>query len=132
MFAPPFPCQHGLSYTNFTFADLTVSGTVSATTNATVSFTVTNSRDGVLGAEVPQLYVAGPPGDPVRALKAFGYTGELKPGAATAVVFTLTAQDLAVWSTAAHALVLVPPASYTLWVGSSSRDLRLTGTVVVQ
>ena len=100
---------------------------------ARVSFTVTNDEAvGVAGAEVAQLYVGGPPGDPVRALKGFAYTGVLAPGAAANVTLPLAARDLSVWSVQAQAWTLVPSGAYPLWVGASSRDLRLAGAVTVQ
>ena len=100
---------------------------------ARVSFTVTNDAAvGVAGAEVAQLYVGGPPGDPLRALKGFAYTGVLAPGASANVMLSLAERDLSTWSVERQAWALVPGGDYPLWVGASSRDLRLAGAVTVQ
>ena len=130
--SPPLFCfGHGLTYANFTYADLRVEGAVSATSNATVRVTVTNAG-GVAGADVVQLYVAGAlPGDPPRALKAFAATGVLAPGGAWAGALTLSARDLSVWDAGAHAFVAFPRGSYALSVGASSCDIRLSGQVRV-
>jgi len=81
---------------------------------------------------VAQLYVQGLPGDPPKALKGF-VSVPLSPASPSAhVSLPLSLRDLQTWSSAAHAFVPFPPAQYTLWVGSSSRDLRLTGFVTVQ
>jgi beta-glucosidase len=67
--APLFPFGHGLSYTQFSYAHLTVSPVLGPTT---VSFDVTNSGS-VAGDEVPQIYVGSPASPPVpMAVKALG------------------------------------------------------------
>ena len=48
-----------------------------------------------------------------------------------AVAFTLTAADMSSWDVAAHAWKTFPAGEYAVWVASSSRDLRLQGTVSV-
>ena len=128
---PLFPFGHGLSYTAFNYSALAVSGSVTAGSNASVSFTVTNGG-AVAGGEVAQLYVsAALPGDPPQALKGFRYTGVLGVGQSVQVALELSAAELAVWSEQQHSFVLFPQGSYSLMVGSSSRDVRLTGSVVV-
>jgi beta-glucosidase len=129
---PLFPFGHGLSFTNFTYGNLTISGKISSLTNATVSFTITNDYSvGVAGGEVAQLYVAGLPTDPIRSLKAFAYTNELSPGEMTSISFSLSANDLSIWSTEAHKFVLISSGDYDFFIGSSSRDFRLTGHITV-
>jgi beta-glucosidase len=127
-----FAFGHGLSFSQFVFSALAVSGTVSPNSNATVSVRVTNVA-GPAGREVAQLYVAGQglPGDPVRTLKGFAPTGLLAPGASADLSFTLTAQALSYFDEAAAAWAPFAPGSYSLWVGAGSRDLRLQGSVAV-
>lgn len=95
----------------------------------------------VEGAEVAQLYVgvpgAGVPesegGDaraPVRQLRGFVRVGPLVPGQAREAVFELTRRDLSVWDVEAQGWRL-RRGGYKLWVGASSRDLRVVGEVVV-
>lgn len=128
--APLFPFGHGLSFSSFAYSSLAVAGAVSPLSNASVSLLVAQTG-GPPGVEVVQLYVASAlPGDPPKALKAFARVS-LGRGEQAPVAFSLSQADLAVWSAAAHAFVPFPPGSYALWVGSSSRDLRLQGSVAV-
>jgi len=116
-----FPFGHGLSYTRFTYSDLKVEG-------RTVSATVTNAG-AVPGAEVVQLYVAPPKGDlhrPEKELKGFVRV-ELQPGESRRVEFTLDDRSFSVWDNGWK----VPCGEYELLLASSSRDIRLKGTLHV-
>lgn len=127
--APLFPFGHGLSYTNFSFSELAVSGTLGGAGGATITCTLTNSgaRD---GAEVAQLYIAHPAAAdmPPKALAGFRKVA-LKAGAATRLSFSLSAADARIWSVVKQAWELVPGV-YGVLVGSSSADIRLTGTLL--
>ncbi len=144
-----YPFGHGLSYTTFAYADLDVAACAAAPAAVfgpapspddaveviEVSCTVRNVG-AVRGAEVVQLYAAapqpasgGPVWRPVRELKAFAKV-DLAPGGEERVRFRVSARDLARWSTVLHAWVL-DAGTYTVWVGASSRDLRLSGDVRV-
>ena len=70
-----------------------------------------------------------PPSPLSRSLKGFQKVG-ISPGACEGVAFPLSAQDLSIWNVQAQAWNLVPGA-YTVYVGSSSRDIRLTGSLTV-
>ena len=95
----------------------------------TLSLTNTGSR---AGAEVAQVYLT-PPASPVarppRELKAFRKI-RLDPGSTEQISLTLGARDLAYWSTSLGDWV-VEPGEYSIQVGASSRDIRLTTTVFV-
>lgn len=121
---------HGLSYTTFKYSNLAVSGSVSPSSNATVSFDLSNAG-AVAGAEVAQLYVGFPiaAAEPPRLLRDFAKV-QLAPGESRAVPFTLSAGDLSVWDEVAAGWRLVT-GTFGLFVGSSSRDLRLEGSLVV-
>jgi beta-glucosidase len=125
---PLFPFGHGLSYSNFSYTALAVAGSVSANANATVTFTLTNAG-GVAGADVPQLYVGFPAaaGEPPKLLRGFQKT-YLAPGASSTVSWTLTALQLSIWDVVPDDWVLTP-GTYTIFVGASSRDIRLTGSL---
>ena len=129
---PLFCFGHGVSYSSFTYSDLAVSGGLSAgSPSASVAFTLALGAGGPAGGEVAQLYVAGLPGDPPMGLKGFQYTA-LSPAQPTArVAIALQLRDLSYWSPQAHAHLPYPPGEYQLWVGSSSCDLRLAGSVTV-
>lgn len=151
--APRFEFGFGLSYTSFGYADLAVETVRSADLAeypdkdvkvvqgghpalwdvlVLVRCTVTNTG-AVEGAEVAQLYV-GVPGagedSPARQLRGFGKVGPLVPGQGREVVFELTRRDLSVWDVEGQQWRL-RRGRFGVWVGASSRDLRLEGEWVV-
>lgn len=106
---------------------------------ALVRCTVTNTGRDVAGAEVAQLYVglpapapgAGDEDTPVRQLRGFAKVGPLAPGEGREAVFELTRRDLSVWDVVAQQWRL-RRGVYTVWVGASSRDLRLQGSLEIR
>lgn len=127
---PLFPFGHGLSYTSFTYSGLSITGSIShdgSGPGVNVSMLLSNAG-AVGGAEVVQLYVSHPPalGEPPKVLRGFQKV-YLPPGASTRLSFGLTAQDVAVFDLVADDWAAVPGA-YGLLLGSSSADLRLTGS----
>lgn len=104
---------------------------------AVVRCAVRNTGE-VAGAEVAQLYVGIPSGRsddeesdaPVRQLRGFKRVGPLAAGEEGQVEFRLTRRDLSIWDVVAQQWRL-RRGEYKLWVGASSRDLRLNGTLVL-
>jgi beta-glucosidase len=133
--AVAYPFGHGLSYTEFGYADLSVTSSDSADAGdltITASLTVSNTGS-VAGREVVQLYVGAPHSSvarPARELRGFA-TVELARGESTDVQFTLGWRDLAHWSTT-HRRWVIEPGEFTLEVGASSRDIRLRTDVRVE
>jgi beta-glucosidase len=129
---PLFPFGFGLSYTTFQVANLSVSPqALSPAGRLHVTADVGNTG-AVAGDEVVQLYVSaqGSAVDrPVRELKAFARV-HLAPGETRTVLFEVPASDLAFWDVGAGAFV-VEPIGYTVHVGTSSRDLPLSGSFAV-
>ncbi|MFI6323020.1 glycoside hydrolase family 3 C-terminal domain-containing protein [Nonomuraea sp. NPDC050556] len=122
-----YPFGHGLSYTTFSYSDLTLStdGRDEEAT-VTVSFTVTNTGSRA-GAEVAQVYVSAPSQAvrrPVRELRAWSKT-LLSPGESVALRFTLKFRDFAYFDPSAGWTAEGGPVG--IHVGASSRDLRLSG-----
>jgi beta-glucosidase len=80
------------------------------------------------GAEVPQLYIHAANSSVLRAVKELkGFKKiTLEPLEKQTVVFTLPLKDLRYYNTASGAFVL-EDGNYDVMVGSSSRDIRLTG-----
>jgi beta-glucosidase len=119
-----FPFGHGLSYTKFTYSGLTAS-------SSSVTVTVTNTGS-VAGAEVAQLYLDFPAtaGEPPLQLKGFEKV-VLAPGAKQTVTFPLNGRSISIWDVQTHAWAHVP-GQFGVMVGSSSEDIRSTGTFTVQ
>lgn len=134
------------AYTNFTYSDITVEGKPTAgpatgtkgpggpadlwETVATVTAKITNSG-GVAGAEVPQLYLGYPssaPSVPPKQLRGFDKL-KLEAGASGTATFKLRRRDLSYWD--ASRGWVVPSGDFTVSVGASSRDVRLTGKITV-
>jgi beta-glucosidase len=127
--APLFPFGFGLSYTNFSYSNLSVSA-LDAHGRATVTATVTNTGTRA-GTDVAQLYVGDPAstGEPPTQLKGFQRV-TLQPGASSTVSFPVTVHDLAYWndSTSAWTTAL---GNYGIMVGDTSASPQLTGTLAV-
>jgi beta-glucosidase len=88
---PLFPFGYGLSYTHFRFDDVRFTG--GAQPGASVSVTNTGSRAGVA---IPQLYVTGPEGSPLR-LAGFNRV-TLAAGQTMRVALTADPRILARWT----------------------------------
>jgi beta-glucosidase len=146
---PLFPFGYGLSYTRFSYSNLSVTpwqvqngssnpGATSCRCNGQsgaqvqVSATVTNTGK-VAGSDVAQLYLGDPAsaGEPPRQLKGFQKV-TLQPGQSTTVRFTLSGHDLSYWNDTANGWVL-PDGQYQVYVGDSSAlaNLRLRGGFTV-
>ncbi len=129
---PLFPFGYGLSYTTFAYNNLAISpGTASATSTVTVSLDVTNSGSRA-GSEVVQLYLGIPStnvSEPPKQLKGFQKVA-LQAGQTQHVSFSLSPQDFSYWDVNAHNW-LVQNGTYSVMVGSSSRDIRQQGSFTV-
>lgn len=124
---PRFEFGFGLSYTTFSYSGLSIAS--SGDDSRLIKFTVTNT--GVFaGYEKPQLYLAYPSsaGEPKRVLRGFEEV-ELDVGASSSVSFNLSRRDMSVWDTPSQVYVR-PTGTFTVYVGASIRDVRLTGTIV--
>jgi len=126
-----YPFGHGLSYTEFSYTDLKIPATEPGTGESfQVSFTLTNTGDRP-GQEVVQLYIWDEVSSvtrPVKELKGFSKV-LLKPGESREVSFTITPDLLQFYDL--NMQRVVEPGRFTIMVGSSSEDIRLTGRVKV-
>jgi beta-glucosidase len=128
---PQFPFGHGTGYTIWAYESvLAATGDLAAGSNLELRVSVRNAGARP-GREVVQAYVAGPPGDrgrPVRVLAAFGIASA-EPGETAEVVLNIPARAFARYDEEAGCWVW-PRGQYTIGVGRSSRDLRLSVPVV--
>jgi len=129
---PLFPFGHGLSYTEFAYSDLKLSATeLTDKDQLQVSLTVSNTGK-VTGKEVIQLYVADPESSvqrPTKELKAFDKI-ELKPGESKEVSLTLNKRDFSYYSKVYNRW-LAESGKFEILIGSSSRDIRLQGSLTL-
>ena len=121
---PLFPFGFGLSYTSYSYSGLeTKPGR-----EAEVSCKVTNTGARA-GAEIVQVYVSLPPsaGEPPERLVAWEKI-QLGPGETKAVTLPLDPRFLRIFNVDKDDWELVP-GEYKVYVGGSSRNTPLTGTV---
>jgi beta-glucosidase len=125
---PLFPFGYGLSYTTFRYSNLQIEH--DGGEQATVRVRVTNAGTRE-GAEVVQLYLGSPAAaeEPPKQLKGFEKV-LLKPGEWKVVTMKLDKDSLAAYDTERHSWK-VYPGTYSVMVGSSSRDLPLKGTLTI-
>jgi len=139
---PAFPFGFGLSYTTFSYSNLSITGFNSANT-ATVTATVANTGSRA-GADVAQLYIGDPSstGEPPWQLKNFQRVS-LNPGASTTVSFSVPVHDLTHWDGPGATSYptawsgsnpdgggwTAPAGAYAIGVGDSSANLPLTGSL---
>ena len=123
---PLFPFGYGLSYSKFTYANLTTSADNLCQTPFTVSVDVTNT--GTLpGEEVVQMYVKYPGSAvarPIKQLRGFKRT-PIAAGATTTVTIPLLWQDVAYWDSTQSSW-MVENGNIQILIGGSSADSDLT------
>jgi hypothetical protein len=100
--------------------------TIGALSRPNVSLSVRVTNVGSYAArEVVQVYLRST--EPLTTLRAFEKTATLAPGASTTLSFTLQPSSFDVYNYATSSMApLFPLSAYTLLVGASSRDIRLT------
>jgi beta-glucosidase len=151
---PRFEFGFGLSYTTFDYSNLTISplpqngssnssyaaypsgdiaqGGQADLWDVLVNVSVGLRNNGTVdGQEVAQLYVHIPGSQAVRQLRGFEKVN-LTAGASERVEFGLTRRDLSFWDVVAQKWKLgTGEPGYEVWVGASSRDLRVSGKLVL-
>jgi beta-glucosidase len=129
---PLFPFGHGLSYSEFTYSDVAVSPGRGGQ-GCDVAFTIKNTGRRA-GTDVTQVYVGPPSSPPVpmaeRQLAGFEPVA-LPAGASRRVTIHVSPRELSYWSTVDHRWV-VAAGTRSIFVGASSRDIRLKAEVIVK
>jgi beta-glucosidase len=121
---PLFPFGFGLSYTTFSYSELKTT----PDKETRVSFNVSNTGERA-GAEVVQAYLSLPAsaGEPPKRLVAWDKI-QLAPGETRAVSLKLDPHYLSIFNVDKDDWELVA-GEYKVYVGGSSRNTPLTGTV---
>ncbi|SNU00403.1 beta-glucosidase [Ruaniaceae bacterium KH17] len=119
-----FPFGHGLSYTTFEYSDLEV-------TESSARLTVTNTGS-VAGAEVVQVYLGHADGDfsAPQELSGWAKVG-LAPGESSRIAIPFGPRAFSAYDPEQHEWVRVGR-TYTVRVGSSSRDIRLEEEIAIE
>lgn len=127
---PLFPFGHGLSYSAFSYSDLVVT---EKDGEFEVSISVRNTS-GRGGAVTPQLYLGQSNSElvdtEVQKLVDFQKV-YLASGEKSVINFTINSRALSIWNTANHAWERLA-GERKLFVGSSSRDIRLSTSIAVE
>ncbi|HNY21163.1 MAG TPA: glycoside hydrolase family 3 C-terminal domain-containing protein [Treponemataceae bacterium] len=127
-----FTFGHGLSYTTFEYSDLSLpQGIVADGTQIMVSLTIRNAG-ARFGKETVQVYACPPRSEvygPPQELKGFAKVG-LEPGESRKITIELDGRAFA-WYDETNAGWRTTPGRAEIRVGSSSRDIRLVGTVTL-
>ncbi|MDB5200820.1 MAG: glycoside hydrolase family 3 [Ferruginibacter sp.] len=123
---PQFAFGHGLSYTTFAYSNLrlTTSGK-----RATATFTIKNTGK-TAGAETVQLYVHQDKSAlprPEKELKGFNKVS-LNPGEEKTISIEMDEDAFRYFSDVTNQWVM-EPGSFQVLLGSSSRDIRLSGKI---
>ncbi len=121
---PLFPFGYGLSYTQFSYSDITLSSnTLRNGEKLTVKVTVSNTGN-FDGEETVQLYTRDMVGSvtrPVKELKGFQKVF-LKKGESREVVFTITPEDLKFYNSSLK--WVSEPGEFRVMVGTNSADTK--------
>ncbi len=126
---PLHPFGFGLSYTRFTYADLSVSK-IKNDLNFKLTIKNTGEYD---GDEVVQLYIRkmdAAEGRPFKELKSFKRIS-IKKGSSKTISLLLTRKDMEYWDENKNGY-FVYPGEYEVMIGSSSEDIKLRHRFKVQ
>lgn len=121
-----FPFGHGLSYTAFTYSNLTIKSS-SVQSNETVEIECTIKNIGQLkGDEVVQVYARFLDGTfkvPAKQLKRFARI-EIQPGESKTVQFKIPGAEFSFYNTKTNKLEIAK-GKWEIQIGSSSQEIRL-------
>ena len=121
---PLYPFGHGLSYSTFSYSDMTLDKKfILETEKINISVKVSNTSD-VDGEEVAQLYIQDVIGSitrPILELKDFKKI-MIKAGESKMVTFAITAEDLAFYRK--DFTYGTEPGEFKVFIGSNSKDLQ--------
>ncbi len=129
---PLFPFGYGLSYTNFSYKNLTFENDVIHKNNKVLAHCTITNTGKVDGDEVVQLYIhqqLASVAQPVMQLKSFQRI-HLKAGESKEVSFMITPEMLSMLDK--NLQQVVEPGNFDIMIGASSRDIRLKKVLKVE
>jgi len=128
-----FPFGHGLSYTQFTYTNLTLnSDKINKDGEVEIKFTVQNTGK-LKGDEVAQVYVHDVDASikvPINQLKRFQRI-TLAPGESKTLTFKIPASELSFYDIKINDFK-IEPGKWEIQVGSSCKDIRLKKTLTIE
>jgi beta-glucosidase len=132
---PLFPFGYGLSYTAFNYSNLAVTpAAVTASTPFRLTFQVSNTGARI-GSEVSQVYVKLPAstGEPPKRLIGYARTS-IAAGQTNTVSIVIdpraSTRPLSYFDTTTNSWK-IKPGTYTIYIGASERNIKLTTTLTV-
>jgi beta-glucosidase len=121
---PLYPFGYGLSYTTFTYSDISLSDkSLKANGKITASVNITNTGKRI-GKETVQLYIRDMVGSitrPVKELKGFQQI-TLQPGESKKVSFTISVDDLKFFNS--DLKYSYEPGDFKVFIGTNSEDVK--------
>jgi beta-glucosidase len=130
---PLYPFGYGLSYTDFTYSDLQTNKKNYKRDETIIATIKIDNTGKYAGKETVQLYVSKPGSQVERAdkeLKVFKKV-MIKQGSTVEVRLEIPVKDLAYYDTK-NAKWVVEAGKYKLLAGTSSGDIKETGTITIQ
>jgi beta-glucosidase len=128
---PLYEFGFGLSYTQFEYSNLKMPDMVYSGGDVNISLDVKNTG-GRKGAEVVQLYindVIASTSRPIKELKGYEKIS-LEPGETKTVKLKLLPEDLSLYDRNMN--FVVEPGTFKIMIGSSSQNIKLTGSLEVK
>jgi beta-glucosidase len=121
---PLYPFGYGLSYTSFSYGEITMSGTELAGSDTLTARIKVSNTGKYAGEEVVQLYIRDPVASISRPLKELRNYHKimLQPGESREVEFTITTDDLKFYN--GDLVYDWEPGEFIIFIGTNSRDVK--------
>ena len=122
--SPLYPFGYGLSYTTFSYGDVSVSSAnPKGNQSITATAKITNTGK-YAGEETVQLYISDPVASVTRSVKDLkGFKKiMLQPGESKDITFTITPEDLKFYNTALQHVW--EPGEFIIQIGTNSQDVK--------
>lgn len=129
-----WPFGYGLSYTTFEYANLAMNAEAATTDEAiTLSFDVKNTGE-VAADDVAQIYLSPADGNAnIRPIQLQGFARvSLAPGETKKVEVKMYTEQFGYYSNEGQRQWNIAPGEFTVKVGASSQDIKLSGNISLQ